>query len=155
MKVETLVTAAVAAVAIAIGAGVIYTGGAIIYERISYGSTATAASADVVSAERLWLRELISPFKGRQRWEVAYEFTTTSGAVVRSTGAYTQDSATTKPEPGRKLRARYLTEDPASSYLEDSHKLFDAAWYIGLGLFIWCVAGGLAWWEMRRPRRNP
>jgi hypothetical protein len=31
----------------------------------------------------------------------------------------------------------------------DDQKLFDAVWYIGLGLFIWLVAGGLIWQEIR------
>ena len=148
-----LATAAVVAAVFAIGAVVIYTGGSIIYERIAFDSAATSASATVVSAERLWLRELISPFRKRERWEVTYEFKTTTGMVVRATGGYTQSTAIAKPEPGRKLRAYYLAEDPTSSYLEDPYKLFDAAWYIGLGLFLWCVAGGLVWWEI--PRRNP
>ncbi|MBI4206441.1 MAG: DUF3592 domain-containing protein [Betaproteobacteria bacterium] len=153
MKLEALATAVVAAIVVAIGAVPIYAGGSLIYERIAYGSAASSASADVVSADRLWLRELISPFK-RERWEVTYEFKTAKGAVVRSTGIYTQSTATTKPEPGRKLRVLYLPDDPTSSYLEDQHKLFDAVWYIGLGLFVWFVAGGFVWWEIRQARKK-
>ena len=153
MKRDALVTAVVAAIVVAIGAVPIYAGWSLIHERIAYGSAASPASADVVSAERLWLRELISPFK-RGRWEVTYEFKTAKGAVVRSSGIYTQSTAMTKPEPGTKLRVRYLPEDPASSTLEDQHKLFDAVWYIGLGLFIWFVAGGLVWWEIRQAQKK-
>ena len=153
MKRDALATALVAAVVVAIGAVPLYAGGSLIYERIAYGSAASPASADIVSADRLWLRELISPFK-RGRWEVTYEFKTAKGAAVRSTGIYTQSTAMTKPEPGTKLRVRYLPEDPASSTLEDPHKLFDAAWYVGLGLFIWFVAGGLVRWEIRQVQKK-
>ena len=144
MSIEKLATTVVAALVVAIGAVPIYAGGSLIYERIAYGSAAASASADVVSADRLWLRELISPFK-RERWEVTYEFKSAKGAVVRSTGIYSQSRASTKPEPGTKLRVVYLPDDPTSSYVEDPHKLFDAVWYIGLGLFIWFVAGSLVW----------
>ena len=158
MKREALTTAELAAILVtiglvAIGAVPIYAGGSLIYERIAYGSAASPASADVVSADRLWLRELISPFK-RGRWEVTYEFKTAKGAVVRSTGIYTQSTAMTKPEPGRKVRVLYLPEDPSSSTLEDQHKLFDAVWYVGLGLFVWFVAGGLVWWEIRQAQKK-
>jgi Protein of unknown function (DUF3592) len=135
-----------------IGAVSIYAGGSLIYGRFAYGSAASSASAEVVSAERLWLRELISPFRKRDIWEVAYEFKTAKGAVVHSTGIYMQMSTMARPEPGRKLRVLYLPDDPTSSYLEDPHKLFDAVWYIGLGLFIWFVAGGYVWWEIRQAR---
>ena len=144
MKVDALATVAVAAVVIAIGAVPIWAGVALIREHFAHGSAATWASADVISAERLWLRELISPFK-RERWEVTYEFKTAKGAVVRSTGSYTQMRVLTNPEPGRKLRAVYRPDDPASGYLEDTHRLFDTAWYIGLGLFIWLAAGVFVW----------
>ena len=155
MKRDAPATAVVAAIVVAIGAVPIYAGGSLVYERIAYGSAASSASADVVSADRLWLRELISPsFSRREIWEVAYEFKTAKGAVVRSTGIYTQSTAMTKPEPGTKLRVRYLPEDPASSTLEDPHKLFDAAWYVGLGLFIWFVAGGLVRWEIRQVQKK-
>jgi len=154
MKRDALATALVAAVVVAIGAVPLYAGGSLIYERIAYSSAASPASADVVSADRLWLRELISPIRKREIWQVAYEFKTAKGAVVRSTGIYTQSTAMTKPEPGTKLRVRYLPEDPASSTLEDPHKLFDAAWYVGLGLFIWFVAGGLVRWEIRQVQKK-
>lgn len=154
MKGEALATVAVAAVVIAIGAVPIWAGVSLIREHFAHGSAATWASADVVSAERLWLRELISPFK-RERWEVTYEFKTAKGAVVRSTGSYTQSRATTKPEPGRKLRVVYRPDDPASGYLEDVHRLFDAAWYTGLGLFIWLAAGVFVWVGTRPARRKP
>ncbi len=153
MKLEARASALVAAILIALGAVPIYLGSSLVYERIAYGSAATRASADVVSANRLWLRELISPFK-RERWEVAYEFRTATGAVVRSTGIYTQSTASTKPEPGRKLRVLYLPGDPASSYLEDPHKMFDAIVYIGVGLFTWLVASVFVWREIRRSRRK-
>ena len=153
MKLEAQATALVTAILVVLGAVPIYAGGSLIYERIAYGSAAIWASADVVSADRLWLRELISPFK-RERWKVTYEFKTAKGAVVRSAGIYTQSTASTKPEPGRKLRVLYLPDDPASSYLEDPHKLFDAVWYIGAGLFIWLVAGVFVWREIRRARRK-
>lgn len=154
MKRDALATAMVAAVVVAIGAVSIYAGGSLIYGRFAYGSAASSASADVVSADRLWLRELISPIRKRDIWEVAYEFKTAKGAVVRATGIYMQMSTMAKPEPGRKLRVLYLPDDPSSSYLEDPHKLFDAVWYVGLGLFIWVVAGGLVWWEIQRARKQ-
>jgi hypothetical protein len=154
MKHDALATAVVAAIVVAIGAVPIYAGGSLIYERIAYGSAASSASADVVSADRLWLRELLSPIRKRDIWEVAYEFKTAQGAVVRATGIYMQMSTMAKPGPGRKLRVLYLPDDPASSYLEDQHKLFDAVWYIGLGLFIWFVAGGFVWWEIRQARKQ-
>lgn len=144
MKVDALATVAVAAVVIAIGAVPIWAGVSLIREHLAHGSAATWASADVISAERLWLRELVSPFK-RDRWEVTYEFKTAKGAVVRSTGSYTQMRVLTKPEPGTKLRVVYRPDDPASGYLEDMHRLFDAAWYVGLGLFIWLAAGVFVW----------
>jgi hypothetical protein len=143
MKGETLASVAVAAVVVAIGAVPIVAGVSLIHERIAHSSS-TSASADVVSAERLWLRELVTPFK-RERWEVTYEFRTAKGAVVRSSGSYSQSRATTKPEPGRKLRVVYRPDDPTSGYLEDPHRLFDVAWYIGLGLFIWLAAGVFVW----------
>lgn len=154
MKRDALATAVVAAIVVAIGAVPIYAGGSLIYERIAYGSAASSASADVVSADRLWLRELISPIRKRDIWEVAYEFKTAKGAVVRSTGIYMQMSTMARPEPGRKLRVLYLPDDPTSSYLEDQHKLFEAVWYFGLGLFIWFVAGGFVWWEIRQARKK-
>jgi len=139
---------------VAIGAVPIYAGGSLIYERIAYGSAASSASANVVSADRLWLRELISPIRKREIWKVTYEFKTAKGAVVRSTGIYMQSTASTKPEPGRILRVLYLPDDPTSSYLEDQQKLFDAVWYIGVGLFIWFVAGSFVWWEIRQARKK-
>lgn len=154
MNREALATAVVAAIVVAIGAVPIYAGGSLLYERIALGSAASSASADVVSAERLWLRELISPIRKREIWKVAYEFKTAKGAVVRSTGIYMQNSAMARPEAGRKLRVLYPPDDPASSYLEDLHKLFDAVWYAGIGLFIWFVAGGFVWWEIRQARRK-
>ena len=154
MKREALAAALVAAIVVAIGAVPIYAGGSLIYERSAYGSAASSASADVVSADRLWLRELISPNRKTEIWEVAYEFKTAKGAVVRSTGIYMQRTGMTNPEPGRKLRVLYLPDDPTSSYLEDQHKLFEAVWYIGLGLFIWFVAGGFVWWEIRQARKK-
>lgn len=154
MKADALATVAVAAVVVAIGAVPIWAGVSLVRERIALGSDATWASADVVSAERLWLRELISPFK-RERWEVTYEFKTAKGAVVRSTGSYTQMRVLTKLEPGSKLRVAYRPDDPASGYLEDTHRLFDTAWYVGLGLFIWFVAGAFVWWETRPSRSKP
>ena len=154
MKTEALATAVVAAIVFAIGTVPIYAGGSLIYERIAYGGAASPASADVVSADRLWLRELISPIRKREIWEVVYEFKTAKGAAVRSTGIYMQSTAMAKPEPGRKLRVLYLPDDPTSSTLEDPHKLFDAVWYVGLGLFIWFVAGGFVWWEIRQARKQ-
>lgn len=154
MQRDALATTVVAAVAVAIGAVPIYAGGSLVHGRVAYGSAASSASADVVSADRLWLRELISPIRKRDIWEVAYEFKTAQGAVVRSTGIYMQSTAMAKPEPGRKLRVLYLPDDPSSSTLEDQHKLFDAVWYVGLGLFIWIVAGGFVWWEVRRARKR-
>jgi hypothetical protein len=154
MKRDALVTAVVVAIVVAIGAVPIYAGGSLIYGRIAYGSGASSASADVVSADRLWLRELLSPIRKRDIWEVAYEFKTAQGAVVRSTGIYIQSTTMAKPEPGRKLRVLYLPDDPTSSYLEDQHKLFDAVWYIGLGLFIWFVAGAFVWWEIKQARKQ-
>ena len=153
MSIEKLATTVVAALVVAIGAVPICAGGSLIYERIAYGSAAASASADVVSADRLWLLELISPSK-RERWEVTYEFKTAKGVAVRSTGIYTQSTASTNPEPGRILRVLYVPDDPTSSYLEDLHKLFDAGWYIGLGLFIWFVAGSFVWWEIRQARKR-
>ena len=154
-KRDALATALVAAIVVAIGAVPIYAGGSLIYGRIAYGSAASSASADVVSADRLWLRELISPsFSRREIWEVAYEFRTAKGAVVRSSGIYMQSSSFSKPEPGGKLRVLYLPDDPSSSYLEDHHKLFDAVLYVGLGLFIWFVAGSFVWWEIRQARKK-
>jgi hypothetical protein len=154
MQRDARTTAVVAAIVVAIGAVALYAGGSLIYGRIAYASAASSASADVVSADRLWLRELISPIRKRDIWEVAYEFKTAQGAVVRSTGIYIQSTTMAKPEPGRKLRVLYLPDDPTSSYLEDQHKLFDAVWYIGLGLFIWFVAGGFVWWEIRKVRKQ-
>ncbi|HEX9584443.1 MAG TPA: DUF3592 domain-containing protein [Gammaproteobacteria bacterium] len=154
MKHDALATAVVTAIVVAIGAVPIYAGGSLIYERIAYGRSGLPANADVVSADRLWLRELISPFRRREIWEVAYEFKTAQGAVVRATGIYTQSTAISAPEPGRKLRVLYLPDDPTSSYLEDQHKLFDAVWYVGLGLFIWFVAGAFVWWEIRQARKK-
>ena len=150
MKRDAPVTVIVAAIVVAIGAVALYAGGSLIYGRIAYGNAASSASADVVSADRLWLRELISPIRKREIWKVTYEFKTAQGAVVRSTGIYMQSSTMTKPEPGRKLRVLYLPDDPSSSYLKDQHKLFDAVWYVGLGLFIWFVAGGFVWWEIKQ-----
>jgi hypothetical protein len=149
-----MATAIVAGITVAVGAVSIYAGGSLIHGRIAYGSAASSASADVVSADRLWLRELISPIRKRDIWEVAYEFKTAQGAVVRATGIYMQMSTMARPEPGRKLRVFYLPDDPTSSYLEDQHKLFEAVWYIGLGLFIWFVAGGFVWWEIRQARKQ-
>jgi len=145
--------AAVAAVVMAIGALPMYAGGSRIYEHIAYAGAGSAASADVVSAERLWLRELVSPFRKRSIWQLTYEFKTAQGAVVRSTGIYTQSTAITAPESGGKLRVLYLPGDPGTNYLEDDYKLLHAAWYVGLGLFLWLVAGLFVWWEVRRPRR--
>lgn len=146
MKVEVLPIAAAVAIAVAIGAVPIYVGGSLIHERLACGG-GIPASADVVSAQRLWLRDLITPFR-RSSFEVTYEFRTPKG-LVRSTGIYTQSRTISDLEPGRKLEVLYLPEDPARNCLRDSNKLFDAAWYIGLGLFTWLVAAGFAWLERR------
>ena len=151
MKAEALSTAAAVAIVVAIGAVPIYMGGSLIRERLAYGG-GIPASADVVSAERLWLRDLISPFK-RKIFEVTYEFGTPKGPV-RSTGFYTQSRGFSDLEPGSKLRVLYLPEDPARNYLDDFNKLFDAAWYIGLGLFAWLAAGVFAWLSARRAPRK-
>lgn len=148
MKHDALTTVVVAAAVVAIGAAPIYAGWSLIHGRIAYGSTASSASAEVVSAQRLWLRELISPIRKRDIWDVTYEFKTAQGAVLRSTGIYMQMSTMARPEPGRKLRVLYLPSDPTSSYLVDQHKLFEAVWYFGLGLFIWLVAAGSVWWAI-------
>lgn len=147
MKLKALSIAAAVVIVVAVGAVPIYVGGSSIQERLAYGD-GIQASADVVSADRLWLRDLTTPFK-RKSFEVTYEFRTPKGAV-RSTGIYTQSRAISDLEPGRKLRVLYLPEDPARNYLEDSNKLFEAAWYIGLGLLVWLAAGGLAWLESGR-----
>lgn len=146
MKAKGLSIAAAVAVVVAIGAVPIYMGGSLIHERLAYGG-GIPASADVVSAERLWLRDLMTPFK-RSVFEVTYEFRTPKGPV-RSTGIYTQSRTTSDLQPGTKLRVLYLPEDPARNYLDDFNKLFDAAWYIGLGLFAWLAAGGFFWLERR------
>ncbi len=153
MNTDARAVAVVAAVVIAIGAVPMYAGGSRIYEHIAYAGAGSAASADVVAAERLWLRELASPFPKRSIWELTYEFKTAQGAVVRSSGIYTQSTAITAPEPGRKLRVLYLPDDPGTNYLEDDYKLLHAAWYVGLGLFLWLVAGAFVWWEIRQARR--
>jgi hypothetical protein len=151
MKLEALFTALAVAIVVAIGAVPIYVGGSLIHERLAYGG-GIPASADVVSADRLWLRDLTTPFK-RKTFEVTYEFRTPKGPV-RSTGIYTQNRTISDLEPGRKLRVLYLPEDPARNYLEDSNKMFDAAWYIGLGLFAWLAAGGLVWLKAGRSPRK-
>jgi hypothetical protein len=151
MKAEALSIAAVVAVVVAIGAVPIYMGGSLIRERLAYGG-GIPASADVVTAERLWLRDLITPFK-RKAFEVTYEFRTPKGPV-RSTGIYTQSSGFSDLRPGSKLQVLYLPEDPARNYLDDYNKLFDAAWYIGLGLLAWLAAGVFAWLSAGRSPRK-
>lgn len=163
MNRDSLSTAVLAAIVVAIGlvalgAVPIYAGGLLLYQRIAYGSAASSATADVVSADRLWVREklrwLTSPGRAQPIWEVTYEFKTAKGAVVRSTGIHVRSRTLTKVEPGTKLRVLFLPEDPASSYINDLDKPFDGVWYLGLGLFIWLVAGLFVYSEIKR-RRGP
>lgn len=144
----------VAVVGLVIGAIPGYVGGSMLYERIAYGSAGSPASGEVVGAERLWLRELASPIRKRKLWQLAYEFRTGKGDVVRASGLYVQSTAMADPTPGLKVRVLYLPEDPASSYVDDIHKAWDALWYLGMGLAVWLVVGTFVWWEARRARRK-
>lgn len=51
---------------------------------------------------------------------------------------------------GDAVRIQYLPGDPASTYLEDWHTLFDALLAIGAGLLVW---GGGGWYLWKRRRR--
>lgn len=144
----------VAAIGVALGAIPGYVGGSMLYERIAYGSAGSPASGEVVGAERLWLRELASPIRKRKLWQLAYEFRTGKGDVVRASGIYMQSTAMADPAPGLKVRVLYLPEDPASSYVEDAHKAWDALWYLGIGLFVWLVVGAFVWWEIKQARNR-
>ena len=144
----------VAVVGLAIGAIPGYVGGSMLYERIAYGSAGSPASGEVVGAERLWLRELASPIRKRKLWQLAYEFRTGKGDVVRASGTYVQSTAMADPAPGLKVRVLYLPEDPALSYVEDAHKAWDALWYLGIGLFVWLVVGAFVWWEIKQARNR-
>lgn len=145
-------TAFAAAIGMALGAIPLYFGGSMLYERIAYGSAGSPASAEVVEAERLWLRDFTTPFRNREVWRVTYEFKTAKGDVLRSAGTYLQHSAMADPSAGLKVRVLYLADDPASSYLEDAYKTWDGLWYLGLGLFVWFVTSAFVWWEIRQAR---
>jgi len=154
VTVDARAIAFVAAMGVALGAIPLYVGGSMLYERIAYGSAGSPSSAEVVEAERLWLRDFTTPFRNREVWRVTYEFRTAKGEVMRSAGTYIQHRASADPSAGLKVRVLYLADDPASSYLEDAYKTWDGLWYLGLGLFVWFVIGAFVWWEIKQARNK-
>ena len=144
----------VAAMGLVLGAIPAYLGGSMLYERFAYGSAGSPASGEVIEAERLWLRELLmTPFSKRKLWRLTYEFKA-KGEAVRSSSLYFQSRALTDARPGYKVRVLYLADDPSSSYLDDNHKAWAGAGYLGVGLFVWFVVGAFVWWEIRQARRQ-
>jgi hypothetical protein len=154
VTVDARAIAFVAAVGVALGAIPLYVGGSMLYERVAYGSAGSPASGEVVGTERLWLRELASPIRKRKLWRLAYEFRTGKGDLVRASGIYMQSTTMADPAPGLKVRVLYLPEDPASSYVEDAHKAWDALWFLGIGVFVWFVIGAFVWWEIKQARNK-
>jgi len=144
----------VAAVGVALGAIPAWFGGAMLYERIAYGAAGLPASGEVLEAERLWLRDFTTPLSKGKVWRLSYEFRTGKGELMRSSDTYIQHRAMADASPGLKVRVLYLADDPASSYLEDAHKAWDALWYLGIGLFVWAVVGAFVWWEIKQARNR-
>jgi hypothetical protein len=147
-------SAIVAAIGIALGAIGVYLGGSMLYERIAYGSAGVSSSGEVRHAERLWLRELVTPFGKRKLWRIAYEFRTGKGELVSASGTYIQSTAMADAGPGYKVRVLYMSDDPSSSYVEDAWKTWDGLLYLGIGLFVWFVVGAFVWWEIKQARRR-